>query len=169
MGYAKYKRPLLVSKGLREPASASNPLGGITSSEIAPSVVQTAVVSLTSANLKGMYAAPVALLAAPGTGYAIVDVSAVFEMIATATGYANGGAVSIVYNGGSVPVHAGSVPAAVVTAGAGTTLTNLGAAVATNGTTVAENKGLDITNASAAFITGTGTAKVFLKYRVIAL
>ncbi len=116
-----------------------------------------------------MNATPVSLLAAPGAGKAIVDLSIVFEMNATATQFTGGGAVSAVYHGGAVSPHAGSVPAAVVQAGAGQTLTQLGPAVGSNGITVPANTGVDLTNATAAFATGTGTAKVFVKYRVITL
>jgi hypothetical protein len=80
-----------------------------------------------------------------------------------------GGVVTFNYTGGSVPVHAGSVPAATVTAGAGTTNTLLGPAVAANGTVVPANTGVSVTNGTAAFAAGTGTAKVFIQYRIVTL
>lgn len=127
------------------------------------------VASLTAAQLQAMFGAPVPIVAAPGAGKAIIVREIAFEMIASATAYTGGGAVSLVYHGTSTAVHAGSVPASVVTAGAGTTVTELGIAVGANGTTVPANTGVDITNASAAFATGTGTAKVHIWFNIITL
>jgi len=168
MGVQKFNRPVS-TPGLSEAATSSNPLGGIQASELAQHVIRTAVVALSAAQLMAMFAAPVSVLPAPGSGYAIVDISADLEMLASATAFTSGGAVSLVYHGGAVSPVAGTVPAAVVTAGAGTTLTQLGPAVGSNGITVPANTGIDITNATGAFATGTGTAKLFLKYRIIQL
>jgi hypothetical protein len=126
-------------------------------------------VSLTAAQLVAMEAAPVSVIAAPGAGFAIVIDSVLLEMTTTSTVFTGGGAVSFVYHGTGTAVHAGSIPASVVTAAAGVSYTLLGPAAATTGTTAPANTGVDITNATAPFAAGTGTAKVKLKYRVIAL
>jgi hypothetical protein len=126
-------------------------------------------VSLTAAQIIAMEAGPVSVIAAPGAGLAVVVDSILFEMTTTSTAFTGGGAVSFVYHGGSVAVHAGSIPASVVTASAGTSDTLLGPAVAANGTTVPANTGVDITNATAPFAVGTGTAKVRIRYHVITL
>jgi hypothetical protein len=127
------------------------------------------VVSLSAAQLIAMNGAPVSIIPAPGAGKAIIVRQVVFEMIAGATPFTGGGVITLVYHGGAVAVHAGSVPAAVVTGAAGTTATELGQAVAANGTTVAANTGVDITNATAAFAAGNGTAKVHIWYHIITL
>lgn len=127
------------------------------------------IASITAANLIAMNGTPVAVVGAPGAGKAIVVDSVLFEMTTTSTQFTGGGAVSLVYHGGSVAVHAGSVPASTVTTTAGTTNTLLGPAVATNGTVVPANTGVDITNATAVFAAGTGTAKVQIKYRIVTL
>lgn len=126
-------------------------------------------VALTAAQIIAMEATPVSVIAAPGAGLAIVVDSILFEMTTTSTQFTGGGAVSFVYHGGSVAVHAGSIPATVVTTTAGTSYTVLGPAVATNGTTVPANTGVDITNATAPFAAGTGTAKVRIRYHIITL
>jgi hypothetical protein len=130
---------------------------------------RTASVSLSAANLIAMNGAPVAILAAPGSGKAIVVDRILFKMVTTATAFTSGGTVQFNYTGGSVATHAGTIPAAVVTAGAGTSYTELGPAVATNGTTLTANVGVSITNNTGAFATGTGTAVVYIEYRVITL
>jgi predicted RecA/RadA family phage recombinase len=130
---------------------------------------QTATATLTAANIIAMNGAPVSVLAAPGAGKAIVVNNVLFEITTTSTAFTGGGVVTFNYTGGSVPVHAGSVPAATVTAGAGTTNTLLGPAVAANGTVVPANTGVSVTNGTAAFAAGTGTAKVFIQYRIVTL
>lgn len=136
------------------------PLGG--------AAVATTTVNLTSANILNMSGTPVQILPAPPAGQVYIIQDILFEMTTTSTQYANGGAVSFVYHGTTVPVHAGVIPASVVTAGAGTSNTWLGGAVAPNGTTVT-SAGVDITNITAPFITGTGTAKVQITYITLTL
>jgi hypothetical protein len=129
---------------------------------------QPVVFAITSATILAMYTASVPVIAAPPTGYCLLVQNILFEMIATATAYANGGVVTFEYHGGSVASHTGSVPASVINAGsAGTTFTQLGPATGSNGTTIPTATGIDITNASGLFITGTGTAKAFISYSVI--
>lgn len=169
MGILKSKRPLL-APGFTEMASAINPGGGIISTELAQGVVRGIAVSMTASQLFGMFTTPFSLLPAPGAGFAILVDQLTFEMTATSTAFAAGGAVSFVYHGGAVSPVTGTVLAAVVTtATPGTTQTLLGPPVATNGITVPANTGIDITNAGGAFTTGTGSARVHLRYRIITL
>lgn len=143
---------------------------GSTASGASNSVFQNATVAVSSASILAMEATPVSILAAPGAGLAIVVDSIIFKMVATSTAYASGGAVSFVYHGGSVAAHSGSIPATVVNAGsAGTSYTQLGPPTATNGTTLTANTGIDITNATGAFTTGTGTAVVYIEYHIVTL
>lgn len=125
------------------------------------------MVNVTSANILAMNATPVNVLAAPPTGYALIVHNILTILTRTATQYANGGVVTFVYTGGAVAVHAGSIPAATINGAAGTALTQLGPAVQANGTVVPTATGVDITNATAAFITGTGTLRVFFFYSIV--
>lgn len=145
-----------------QPAAISN-------SKLDPMLQQYATVSLTSANILAMFTTPVSILAAPGAGKALIVDAILFEMTTTSTQYTSGGVVSIVYHGGSVATHSGTIPATVVTTTAGTTNTMLGSPTAANGTTVPANTGIDITNATGVFATGTGTAKVQIWYSVVTL
>jgi hypothetical protein len=93
-----------------------------------------------------------------------------FEITRTATAFTGGGVVSLQYHTTTTSVpHAGTIAASVVTGAAGTVQTYLGPNVGANGLVIPANEGIDITNATAAFAAGTGTAKVFVKYRVVTL
>jgi hypothetical protein len=145
-------------------------LGTVATANLASSVAQSVTVALTSANILAMNGAPVVVLAAPGAGKAIIVDNFLFEMTRTSTAYANGGVVSFQYHTTTTSVpHAGTIAASVVTGGAGTVQTYLGPNVGSSGLVIPANEGIDITNATAPFITGTGTAKVFVKYRVVTL
>lgn len=124
-------------------------------------------VAITSANILAMNATPVNVIAAPPAGYALVVNNILVTITRTATAYANGGVVTFVYTGGAVAVHAGSITAATITGGAGTVLNQLGPAVQANASIVPTATGVDITNGTAAFITGTGTAVVRFSYSVV--
>src|SRR5690348_3710775 len=141
----------------------------VTSGLLDPQLIQLATVNVTSANILAMNGAPVTVLAAPGAGKAIIVDSILFEMTTTSTQYANGGVVQFVYHGGSVQVTGNTIPAATVTATAGTTNTLVGSGSPSNGIVVAANTAIDITNATAAFITGTGTAVLKIWYSIITL
>ena len=135
-----------------------------------PGVTQTAVVALTAAQIIAMGTVPVAILAAPGAGKALIVENILFEITRTATAFTGGGTVNLQYHTttSSIP-HAGTIPAAIVTGGAGTVQSLLGPYSSANALVVPANEGIDITNATAAFATGTGTAKVFVKYRTVTL
>ena len=142
---------------------------GVTS--IAANIHQVASVALSAANLIAMGTTPVSILSAPGSGKVIVPSLIVFEMTRTSTAFTGGGAVSFQYHTTTTSVpHSGSIPATVVTTGgAGTAVIMLGPNVGSNGLVLPVNEGIDITNATAAFAAGTGTANVFFYYRVITL
>lgn len=123
--------------------------------------------AVTSANILAMNATPVNLIAAPPAGFALIVDSVLMTLTRTATAYANGGVTNLVYTGGAVSPHSGSLPAAVMTGGAGVVLNSFGGPSAANGIVVPTATGIDITNATAPFITGTGTLKVVVDYRVV--
>jgi len=160
MGYTKRYNPEVISKSFMPAAPNIHILD----------VPKIAAVPLTAAQLIAMEATPVSILPAPAANMILIADEIVFEMIATATAFTGGGAVSLVYHGGSVAVHTGSIPASVVTTGTpGTTATLLGPDTGANGITVPAGTGVDITNATAPFASGSGTAVVFIRYRNITL
>jgi hypothetical protein len=124
---------------------------------------QVATVALSSAQILALNATPVTLVAAQGATKVISVLSIVFKMIATATAYANGGAVEFRYTNAAGAKVSADVAAAVVTAGAGTTITT----VSGIGATGVLNAPIVVDNATAPFITGTGTATVTITYQVL--
>ncbi len=121
--------------------------------------------ALTSVNILALNATPITLVAAPGSGKIIVVRGITVKMVTTATAYANGGALEFRYTDASGAKVTADIAAAVVTAGAGTTYTSV-AGVTTSLTNVA-NAAIVVNNATAPFITGTGTAVVTTVYEVI--
>lgn len=131
-----------------------------------PNNVQTIVVdvALTSANIKAMNGAPVTLIAAV-TGKTIVIDEVALVMTTTATGYANGGAVELRYTDGSGAKVTADIAGAVITAGAGVSYT-INKSIVTSLTGVISSP-IVITNASAPFITGTGTGILTIRYHLV--
>lgn len=136
---------------------------GITGTQIEKALIQRITVPLTSANLLAMFGAPVSVIPAPGAGLTIVIDNVLFTMTRTATAYANGGAVVLQYATGPVAAISTIAASVLTTAGAAVTKTLRhgidAAAVA--------NDAIQITNADAAFITGTGTASLDIIYRIV--
>jgi len=133
------------------------------------SVGLSAIVSLTAAQIITLHSVPVALLAAPGAGKALVVESLVFEMTTTATVFTGGGVVAPVYHGATAALTANTIPATVVTAVAGTSYTTLSLGAPANGLTMTANTGVDLYAATADYAAGTGTAKVIVSYRIVIL
>lgn len=121
------------------------------------------LVSLTSANLLGMNAAPVTVIAAPGEGRAIRLKSCVAIFDSTATQYANGGVIYLSYNN-TTPIT-NNVAATFLTGG--DKVYQLNPLAAAGGINTLVNTALTITNDTAPFITGTGVARLLIEYDIV--
>jgi hypothetical protein len=132
--------------------------------------VQHATIPLTAPNLIGMYAAPVQLLAAPAAGKSIMVTKLAFTITRTATAFTGGGAAIVQYgntvNGGGTQALDSTIASTVVTGSAGTTVTRNGAVISDLAAASIQAAGLFISNATAAFAAGTGTAVVDVWYVV---
>lgn len=146
-----------------------NPLlpGASAITQVTPTL--TAVVPLTAAQIIAMYTTPVPVLPAPGTGQAIIVERITVELILTATQFASGGAVHFYYHGQTVEIMSATLAAASINAAAGTYIFDLLPVATAGGSVVTKEVGIDITNATGVFATGTGTAKLFIKYKIITL
>lgn len=142
-----------------------------------PSIsVVTAVVSLTQSNIQNLSATPIQLIAAPGSGKLIVVDTVEFLHTYSTTVYANGGDVQVLYHGSTVICLADED---VVNGGASANyfykpnFYDLGVTAdpALNAMTALANLGVDLSNATAAFINGNAAniIKVKVRYRVITL
>jgi len=125
--------------------------------------IQKVMVSLTAANLQGMYATPVTVVAAQGAGTAIALRKCVAIFDSTATTYANGGVIYLSYNN-TTPIT-NNVAATFLTAG--DKVYALNPLAAAGGNSLLVNTPLTITNDTAAFITGTGVARLLIEYEVV--
>lgn len=126
-----------------------------------------AEVALSSAQILALNATPVTLVPAPGATKVIIVRGITLKMVTTATAYANGGALEFRYTNASGAKVTADIAAGVVTAGAGTSYTSV-AGVTTSLTNVI-NSPIVVNNATAPFITGTGTAVVEVSFEVLEL
>lgn len=127
--------------------------------------IQHVAVPLTAAQLIAMYTTPVALIPAGVAGTNILVHKCMFTITTTSTAFTGGGVVapqigSTAHGAGTLTTA--TIAAAVVTAGAGTTYTTV-IPVSYTGTPAT---GLYISNQTAAFAAGTGTAVVDLWYSI---
>jgi hypothetical protein len=125
---------------------------------------QVSVTPLTSANILALNATPITLVPAPGTGKCTFVNRIAMKMVTTATGYANGGALEFRYTNASGTKVTADIAAAVVTAGAGTSFTSVGGIEAS--LTGVTNAVICVSNATAPYITGTGSAVIVTEYIV---
>lgn len=147
-------------------AAAQISSGAVTSAKLADDIAHTAQVSIASADILALNTTPKQLIAAPGAGKIIIVESILLKMVRTATAYANGGALEFRYTDGSGAKVSADIAASVVTTGgAGTEYNHVGGVIAT--LTPVANAAVVLRCATADFITGTGTAVVSIKYRIV--
>lgn len=137
-----------------------------------PTVIQCVDrVALTAAQINGMYAAPQSLLPAPAANQAILVSQIHVELDLTATQFAAGGVVHFYYHGQTVELMAQTLAAATLIGSASPSqvLMLLEPVQTAGGSIVKPALGLDITNATQAFTTGTGAAVVTIWYDLLTL
>lgn len=127
-------------------------------------------VALTAANLIAMYTTPVEIVPAV-TGKAIVVDSVDFVITRTATAFTGGGVVAVQYDAtanGAGTATTATIAATVVTGTAGTTYTSRIPVVLSDVDSASiASIGLYISNQTAAFAAGTGTASVKVRYHLV--
>ncbi len=121
------------------------------------------VTPLTSANILALSVTPITLVPAI-TGKCIFVDRIALKMVTTATTYANGGALEFRYTNASGTKVTADILVGVVTAGAGTSFTSVGGIEAS--LTGVISAPIVVNNATAPFITGTGTGVIVTEYIV---
>lgn len=133
---------------------------------LTPSTLQLSIITLTAAQINGMFAAPVQLIAGV-TGKSIIVDYVMIRTNPTATAFASGGVVApqignTVHGAGTLVST--TLAASVIISGTPTD-TLLGATAAN--ITLSQGTGVFLSNATGAFTTGTGTITVFVYYSVV--
>lgn len=127
-------------------------------------------VALTAANLIAMYATPVVIVPAV-PGFNIIVDSVDFDITRTSTAFTGGGVVAVQYNStanGAGTATTATIAATVVTGAAGRTITaRIPVVLSDVATASITGIGLYISNATAAFAAGTGTASCTVKYHIV--
>jgi hypothetical protein len=134
---------------------------------LAPDLLQRQTLTITSAQLKALFATPVTLLAAPGAGLAILINSAFWNFIFGTVQYTLGGAIQLQYTGQSVNLLNTTLAAADVLA-AVNAQKFMGMATTASGIVVKNNTGIDVQCATQNFATGDGVLNVTIEYKVVA-
>jgi hypothetical protein len=134
--------------------------------------VQHATISVTAAEIIAMYTTPKLLIAAQGAGKSIVVTRAAFTITRTSTAFTGGGVVILQYaataNGAGTQSCDSTIAATVVTGAAGTAISvRNGAVISDSAAATTQNVGLYLSNATAVFAAGTGTATVDVWYVVL--
>ena len=125
-----------------------------------------ATITLTNTQVKACNSAPTLLLAAPGTT-SIYDVqSVVLENVFLTAAYANGGVIQLSYGTGTTIPATATVAATFLTSPVASQVIKLAGALATNLASDIFNKGIYYACATADFITGAGSMKIRINYRV---
>lgn len=138
--------------------------------ELALDTIQYVKVPVTAAQFKGAYAAPFVLIAAPGAGKMIVVDDAQYVMTFVAAQYTAGGVLALQYDStvhGAGTLASATVAAATVNAWAVSSNIGVAGALANSAITTVQNKGLYLSNDTAAFATGDGTFEVHIAYRIV--
>lgn len=121
--------------------------------------------SVSSANFLALNTTILTLIQAPGAGRVISVTDILMQMTRTGTAYANGGALEFRYTDASgAKVTADIAAALVTTGGAGVAYAAVGGIEAS--ITPVPNASIRLGANGADFITGTGTAKLSIQYRV---
>lgn len=145
--------------------------GKVLSAMLDPAITQIVTVPVTAAQLNAAYGAPFILIAAPGANKLIVVKSVAIEVNYGSAQFANGGVVALQYDNtvhGAGTLASATIAAATVTGWAADSTLVVAGAMASAAASTTSNKGIYLSNDTAAFITGTGTTlALHIQYAVI--
>jgi hypothetical protein len=159
------------------PLVAGTPLVSDTAGNLSfvPANGLTVAVPITAAQIKTMYDTPIAIIASPGAGFAILVHSWSINVIGTGlVQYAAGAAISLQYantaHGGGL-ASSNTMPATAITTANNTNTfeSAIPSALAVGLTTAIANLGIFLSCITQDFTTGTGTAIVNVSYSVVSV
>lgn len=132
--------------------------------------LESVTVTLTAAQINGMFAAPVQAIAAQGAGTVIFPTFVFFDAIFGSAAFAGGGTIQLFYSATSPPVSpaTGGPPATFLTTFAANQIQSGNKSGSTILSALAVNQGIFISNQTAPFTLGTGCSMVVtIQYYVI--
>lgn len=139
--------------------------------QLALDVAATVTVNLTAAQINGMYATPVQIVAAPGAGKLILIDSILWDIAFVSAQYAAGGAIQAQYgntiHGAGSPASASIAAATLNGVAASGFIANGSGAATLNAPATVENTAVFLSNATGAFTTGDSTVTLYVRYRVV--
>lgn len=144
----------------------------VTFAKLDISVLQSATVTLSAAQIKALYDTPVLLVAAQGAGKMVVIDSINWDITFVSASYAAGGVLAAQYGNtvhGAGPAASGTIAAATLNAVAASTELSQGSAALNVAKTAASNVAVYLSNASGDFTTGDSTASLTVRYHVVTL
>jgi hypothetical protein len=122
--------------------------------------------TLTNAQVKACNSAPTSLLPAPGTTSFYDIQSVTLENVFLTAAYANGGVIQLSYGTGTTVAATSTVAATFLTSPAASQMVKLSGALASTLSSTILNSAIFYACATADFITGAGSMKVNIAYRV---
>lgn len=137
---------------------------------LAVNIPRTETIAVTAAEFLGMYATPKLLVAAGGANTLHIVQNVVFEVDYGGTQFANGGVVAVQYDStanGAGPDATADTAAAVFTAITADTAVGAVGELPSTASASLVNKGLYLSNETAAFITGDSDIYVHLTYSTV--
>lgn len=143
--------------------------GNVTSAKLEDTLLHYAAVAVTAAQFNGMYAAPKLLVAAPGANKLLVLDKVQLAMTYGSANYAAGGVAAVQYDStaNGAGVIASTTLAAATFQAAASTAWNFNAGVVAETFTTCVNKGLYLSNITAAFTTGDSAMVAHVWYKII--
>lgn len=130
--------------------------------------VQTAVIDVSSAEIKTLFSSPKVLISAPGAGKIIDIITATVKFTYGGTQYTDGGTVLIEEETTGTDIVINLITPSQVD-GTSDVIRRQPASTLGTSSFLTENKGMVLTNPTQNFATGNGTMKVYVLYRVITL
>lgn len=144
----------------------------VTFAKLDPSVLQSATVTLSAAQIKALFDTPVQLVAAPGAGKMIVIDSINWDITFVSAQYTAGGVLVAQYGNtvhGAGPAASASIAAATLNAVAASTELSQGGVALNVAKTAASNVAVYMSNATADFATGDSTASLTVRFHIVTL
>ena len=141
-----------------------------TTSQIGTQVVQSVSVTLSQSQIQGMYATPVLLLAAPGSGQTVIGLFATLAYTRVSSSFANGGSVVIQYgnaaHGAGTALTSDFSPTYITTSSSGVSTVPANSLISVSSIS---NTAIYVSNTTGAFTSGnaSSTAVITLFYMII--